>query len=294
MKTQKYDLYAIDFKDEQNITNYDFHIKQAILSTVHKDYSVARENLNKAKEFAFAIKEKSIREKNELVANASFLLKKYVDLLTEISKFWELSQNVEYQSAWSSLQNAIDDVKILKKFSEGHNEKKLNNIENYLLNIEKLYPYSLFMSVEFIAQQLNCSICNKSVFDESCEHVGGNLYWGEMASRVASNIKLLGSALVESPADKRCIVQLDCNKSNIELTQFRHVHSLIQYLKTPFQAFDLHLTVRTLPRSHYATWPDGDPCPCQSKKAFKDCCSAKSTVDNPHYKIELHPRLVFT
>jgi hypothetical protein len=281
-----YDLTEIDTKKYSCIKNYHKEIKEVISLTIEKEYEEVESKIKNIQTMCVTLKNEAIKNNDEKTANISFLLNKYSLLLKSISSFWKLCDNKEYQDAWSLLQDGIDYLRTLQKFMKDENQLLVKELNNYLENIEKLYPYVYFNSIEALNKKKICSICKKSPFDSSCNHIAGNLYMGDMAHIEITEVEFLGTSFVKNPMDKRCIIFMDCNKENIENTPFKLIHTLITSLEKPYHFFELVLTKRTLPRSYYDSWSKNSLCPCGSEKPFKDCCSKKQVIENPHYEIK--------
>jgi len=285
MIQQKYDLTEIDTNKYPCIKTYHEEIKHIISKIIEKKYDEVNNKIENAQLMCDELKRNAVRNKDEKTANISFLLKQYLLLLKSISSFWKLCDNLDYQDAWSLLQDGLDYLRTLQKFMLDERQLLVKEINNYLENIEKLYPYVYFNSIEVLNKKKICSICNRSPFDPECSHIAGNLYMGEMATIIVKEVEFLGVSLVKNPADKRCIILMNYDKKDIENSPFRLIHTLITNLQKPFHFFELKLTKRKLPRQFYASWSKDSFCPCGSEKPFKECCSDKEFIDNPHYQI---------
>ncbi|MBI5073094.1 SEC-C domain-containing protein [Candidatus Woesearchaeota archaeon] len=292
MNRVQYDLTDVDINIYLCIKEYHYKIRKAINHTANKDYEGAVGLFDEIQKDCHNLKQEAKARKDEKTANISYLLNTYVLLLKSINSFWKICDSLDYQSAWSPLQDGIDCLRTLQKFMANENQLLIKEIAIYLENIEKLYPYVYFNSIEAINKTKICSLCNKSPFDPECNHIAGNLYMGEMATIVIREVEFLGISLVKNPMDKRCIVFMNCDKENIENTPFKLIHTLIKSLDKPYHFFELKLTKRTLPRQYYGSWSENSLCPCGSEKPFKECCSNKEFIENPHYEILSKGRLI--
>lgn len=67
-----------------------------------------------------------------------------------------------------------------------------------------LFPEMMFASVGGIVKKSHCSICNESY--NKCNHIKGELYNGEICTRVITEMELEEVSLVDVPANKQCRV----------------------------------------------------------------------------------------
>lgn len=294
MNQVQYDLTDIDINLYPCIRVYHSKIEKAINHTINRNYETATELFEDIQKDCQTLKQEAEKRKDEKTANISYLLNAYVLLLKSIKSFWQRCDSLDYQSAWNPLQDGIDYLRTLQKFMANEKQLLITQIGVYLENIEKLYPYVYFNSIETINKTKICSLCNKSPFDPECSHIAGNLYMGKMATIVIKETEFLGISLVKNPMDKRCIVFMNCDKENIENTPFKLVHTLIKSLDKPYHFFELKLTKRKLPRQYYGSWSENTLCPCGSEKPFKECCSNKDFIENPHYEIISKGQLILS
>ncbi|MCJ7570438.1 MAG: SEC-C domain-containing protein [Candidatus Thermoplasmatota archaeon] len=283
----KYNISKLDEKKYPFANEIFRLIKYSFEDIKKKNYDGSIGTSIKGKKICERLKIKAIKNQDEYSANLSFLLKLYFDLLIAISKFWKLCESADYQDAWTYLQDALNYIKTIKGFVNDSSQLSLDKICSHLIKIEKLYPYFYFISVEMICKKITCSICKKSVFDPNCEHISGELYWGELALEVIGDIEFIGSSLVENPVDKRCVILMNLDKNKLEEGPFKTIHILMRNSKHPLIDFDLNITKRKLPRSFYNSWSENSLCPCGSRKKFRECCYDQEFILNPHYVIKI-------
>ena len=216
MRIIQYDFSKIDK------TKYSFSeeiiplIKSGFENLKEKNYDSAIRDCRNGKEICEKLKVEAIKEKDEYSANLSFLFEVYYELIIAISNFWKLCDNAEYQDAWSFLQDALDTVSTLNRFIENESQLSIDKISKYLSQIEKLYPYVNFCSIGYITKKMTCSICKRSPYDPECNHIAGDLYWGEMAIIVVEEMEGREVSLVKNPVDKRCVGRRDIDKNKLE------------------------------------------------------------------------------
>ena len=285
MRIMQYDFSKIDK------TKYSFSeeiiplIKSGFENLKKKNYDSAIRDCRNGKEICEKLKVEAIKENDEYSANLSFLFEVYYELIIAISNFWKLCDNADYQDAWSFLQDALGTVRTLNRFIDTESQLSIDKISNYLSQIEILYPYVNFCSIEYITKKMTCSICKRSPYDPECNHIAGDLYWGEMAANVVEEMEGRGLGITKNPVDKSCVIRMDIDKNKLETSPFNLIHFFIKNSKFPLRDFDLFIRKRKLSRTIYNGRPEESLCPCGSGKKFKDCCFSKEFIFNPHYKL---------
>lgn len=192
---------------------------------------VTEQGINIANE----IKAKAIKLEDENTANAAFTVKSYFEFLLSLSNLWNNLYSGQYKNSWTSLQDCFGILTVLRKFTENYDRFKLNFFESQLSELEKLYPYKVFNSIEAIVKLEECSICGKPTSDLDCNHIRGNLYWGEMAYSIIKDATLLATALVENPLDKRCVIE----SVNGKEMNFEAVNYFVKHLPSPLHMFQV-------------------------------------------------------
>ncbi len=177
---------------------------------------------------------------DEELANAVFVLKCVVDLFYSYSEYVKKIELDKYRESWNDLQDCIDSLGVFEKFCES---PLIDCLANYFAKIEKLYPFKLFNSIEMKVIAEDCSICGKSMLKAECEHIQGELYWGEMAKPIVKKVEqIVGVAVVSNPKDKRCILEL-VDETITDEDRFRALIFCKDILTLPFVYFDIHETI---------------------------------------------------
>lgn len=88
-----------------------------------------------------------------------------------------------------------------------------------LIALEKLlFPQVLFASCGLIVKESRCSICEEDY--DTCDHIKGKPYWGELCSRIITAQELLEVSLVRNPANKACRATVISDENNIARDPF--------------------------------------------------------------------------
>ena len=172
------------------------------------DYVENLKEFEKAEEQFQQLKEIAIKNNDEKLANAGYVFREYFLFFGNLGQYFLMLNNKEYRKSWNKLQDCIDIAKFIGRHTDLPNRIELPNIINLLMSYEKLYPYAIFTSAEYVISKSKCSICGKSKLSLDCPHITGNLYWGELATENIEEIRTIQAvAIVKNPEDKRCILE---------------------------------------------------------------------------------------
>lgn len=197
--------------------------------------------------------------------------------------------NNNFVSSWDSLQNALDELRLLKQhYPQYHQNKVLLFFENQLTNLEKLYPYNVFFSIGFSAN-FKCSICGQDIDSFECEHLVGKLYSGKIAYGIPNDIGPINHiAIVDNPRDKRCTLQYD--NSDDAFKAIKLLSDILKYKNfTPLNFHNVILSKPETLNKEHKNLKRNDRCYCRSGKKFKNCCIGNKIIINNHAKINLFP-----
>jgi hypothetical protein len=253
----------------------------AAIGEIHKlVFPVAEGVLEQALAQIQPLKDAAVAKKDETTANGAFLLKVYLVLLKDFIAYHGFLQSGKFAESWDKLQDCMDHVSILKKFMGETPE--IQDIAGHLLAFEGLYPYRLFASSEILASKQTCSICGLSSVDPLCEHVPGELYWGELAFlKNHGQLEIRGIAFVERPQDKRCVMRLDGGELPFNLLEY-----YLEKVKDPLLRFSVQI-FESYEKKNKRELGRNDPCFCGSGKKYKKCCGKESFEINRRGHIEM-------
>lgn len=216
------------------------------------------------------IRQYAIEINDEKLANSQYITRQYLYYLINISRYYEHLSKKQYRQSWDYLQNALDIGRLLKRFAKKTNCYELDDLFNHLLAYEKLYPFEYFASTELIISESECTICGKSMQTLECEHIQGNLYWGEMAKRKVTKIdKMRAVALVTSPYDKRCVIYPE---GVIDTEYFRKIDSFLELGLPYLEMFSINSEIVKKKNDRIRKKGRNELCSCGSGKKFKKCC----------------------
>ena len=263
-----------------NYHEYSEHHQQVILDTINQaEFSKAVEMSSAVISQLDKIKAKAPCHKR----NNIFIETSKFHILNHLSRFWELILHGQYYESWCSLQDAMDNLRNVKRFSD-HDSALVSFLEVQLKAIESVYPYQLFASTGIIFEGCNCNICGEDIDSFECCHIQGELYDGEIAIGIVQNIKKFDHcALVEHPEDKRCVVGADDNHPNMLVLRDLGQYVLQGKIK-PLGFKDVLQVEFDKVNDAYVELKSNQKCFCGSGVKFKKCCRGKKTVRHKHYE----------
>lgn len=221
----------------------------------------------------------------EYEAKEAWILETILKIRLYYINAYELLRKKEYEKAWNSYDRSDINISFLvKHFDFSENQFDLDFISKQIPKFQKLFPYFLFMSREAIVKKKICSICGAEVsLRKKCGHVVGEIYAGEMCSLRLKDIEIKCMSFVENPFDKYTMIKM----ADMEY-DYRNLEMLLEYLKDPFEKWDLEIELLTKPE--YVKISRNDLCPCNSGIKYKNCCSITGKDKFEHYQL-LFPNL---
>lgn len=243
-----------------------------------KEYQDAEIHFTKIKQIAVELQD-------EQLANATFITRLYFHLFCNLASYFSLLQNKKYKSSWDTLQDCLDDIYGIGKFVDFDKRFELPFLNKLLKEYEKLYPYKIFASSEYVITKSECSLCGRPMNSLLCPHIKGNLYWGEMAYENILEIKDINAvALVTNPVNKRCIIELaDDTRSEVE--KFAILDGVLDLNINRFQLFEIKNHIKLIRNKNIIKQGANDLCLCGSGKKFKKCCKQKMYLNHHCFKI---------
>jgi len=278
------------FKSEVACTIYDTLKSPAlrVMSCVNGlDFSGASDAhdglLRKLDQMEFA--NKSTQEE---YLNDVYVLKQFVNFISFYSGLWESVIKGEFSESWNVLQNALDTMRCIKKFSK----LDLSYFEEQLIELEKIYPYNVFFSIGATVELFECSICGLDIDSLACCHRKGELYSGQMAIAIARNISQFDHiAMVSIPEDKRCVITYDNESEQFKL--IRYLSGLVKHGRLTISDFKgLNFSVVKRINPDFVKQNRNEKCSCGSGKKFKKCCIHSRYIDGDHVDIVAEPYCV--
>lgn len=228
---------------------------------------------------------KGDKNSTEEYLNDVYVLNQFVNFISLYSDLWEAVIKGRFSESWDVLQNALDSMRCMKKFSK----LDLSYFEDQLTEIEKTYPYKIFFSIGATVEMFECSICALDIDSSNCCHRKGELYGGKMAIAIARNISQLEHvAMVSIPEDKRCVIIYDDKGEQFKL--IRYLSDLVKrgrFFISDFKGLSFSVVKKNNP--DFVKQNRNEKCNCGSGKKFKKCCVSSQYIDGDHVDIVAEP-----
>ena len=152
----------------------------------------------------------------------------------------------------------------------------------FRLLFQKLFPYVHFTSREMSIGKEKCTICGKIITNprNSCEHIVGNLYMGEMCCREAMDIQFHGLAITTQPKDKYGVLHPEGLEYNYEA-----IEMLLEHIDSPYMLWKIR-EMESL-KNEFINIGRNEKCPCGSGKKYKKCCMGTPKELKKHKHLEI-------
>jgi len=252
------------------------------------------------------VKARSVEQNDQHAAKLAWC---YEQILTIQQKYLTAFKKMKdglYYDAWSHLER----VEIELHFLEPHFASvpegdcyRIAFIEKHARQFQSLFPYKAFLSPAFLYLEKVCSICSNVVsIRNPCGHKKGEIYDGEMCAHEIRKGELLELSYVTNPVQKYSVLFFTDPQTGkqIDHYDYQSVKYVIDGLRNPFDAWDVHWTKIRHPHSLFAHLGRNENCPCGSGRKYKNCCLRESGVLRPHVEIlfsvpppENLPRIVY-
>ena len=148
-----------------------------------------------------SLKQQAIADKDEDAANALLALESVADAFASESKMWVALKDDDADAAWTYLVGAQSAAaRAMRAHEVG---QRLDDYTQRLDVLEQvLFPPQMFRSIGIRILRSSCSICGREY--DSCDHIKGRAYMGQMCVRVIDKSELLEVSVVTDPANKHC------------------------------------------------------------------------------------------
>ncbi|MBN2730634.1 MAG: SEC-C domain-containing protein [Bacteroidales bacterium] len=258
-------------------------IEQKLSQINLQNYSLEELNTNLQ-----LIKEKYVEKDQQEEAKQIWVYQRILEIHKLYVKAFSLLKNKQYYKGWCVLEQIEITINSLKRHFQ-YNEKEyyLWNIEKSVLNLQVIFPYKLFNSIEILHKSEKCSICGKIVkIRNLCEHIVGEIYNGEMCYREVVDAEILNVSLVENPGNKFSVFFLVDENTGEQIDQYNYddIDYLFSIINNPYEQWDLEVSQQVVTKNDYGNIDRNDLCPCGSNKKFKNCCGLNIGKKYPHYE----------
>ena len=235
-----------------------------------------------------SIKEEYLKENKQEEAKQIWIYQTIIEIHKLFINAFDLLKNKQYYKGWCQLERIEITISSLKKhFLYEKEQYKLWHIEKSVKNLQVIFPYKLFASVELLEKKQKCSICNKEILiRNTCNHIVGEIYNGEMCHRIITEGEILGISLVQNPGNKFSVMFISDEKTGEQIDQYNYgtIDYLFEHIKEPYEYWDLEVTQRIITKEEYGNIGMNETCVCGSNKKFEECCGLNIGKKYPHYE----------
>ncbi|MYA00796.1 MAG: hypothetical protein F4038_06020 [Chloroflexi bacterium] len=238
-------------------------------------------------QFAETLKAKklvAVSTGNQSLAKAIWCLEsigRSQDLFTEA--FTDLSAG-KFKSAWDKLEQCeIVLVHLKPHFTEVNDRFGIRHMRSHIPKFQDLYPFTLGVSPAYLFREMRCSVCDARIYlRNTCDHVVGEIYDGEMCARAITDVDILEISLVDNPNQKYSVIFPNGDNDS----RLSHLQRVAEILESPWTAWSYEKEERKRKFGSDDGITPTQPCPCGSSKSFQDCdCPKELTF--PHFEIEV-------
>ena len=234
------------------------------------------------------IKEEYVKDDKQIEAKQIWIYQTIIEIHKVYLNAFNLLKNKKYYEGWCQLERIEITISSLKRhFQYDKKVFGLWDIEKKVKNLQVIFPYRLFASSEILKKKKKCSVCDNEIsIRNSCGHVVGEIYNGEMCHRIVTEADILGISLVENPGNKYSVMFLKDEKTGEHKDQYNYdtVDYLFDHMTEPYENWDLEVSQRITTKEDYGDIGRNAPCLCGSGKKFKKCCGLNIGKKYPHYE----------
>ncbi|MFZ8715467.1 nucleic acid-binding protein, partial [Enterobacter kobei] len=204
-------------------------------------------------------------------------------------KFINLLYREKFYKAWCLLEQCEIKLENLKRHFPQTlcQEVYLDFLYHQVPLWQKVFPYRIFNSTEYLEKKIVCSTCKSPITPRNfCGHDKGEIYDGEICYRIIEDFEIIGFAMVKNPVNKYGVpFKKDENGKTIDQYNYKCVKMILRELPSLFYWWEINKKFDWHHRSEFHNTAPEDHCPCGADRIFKDCCSHKPVILTPHIEI---------
>lgn len=237
------------------------------------------------------LKEGFVKEDKQEQAKQLWIYQTIIEIHKLYINAFNLLKEKDYYKGWCQLERIEITISSLKRHFQYDKEQfHIWHIEKTIKYLQVIFPYKLFASSELLKKKKECSTCGKEIsIRNSCGHIVGEIYNGEMCHRIVTEAEVLGVSLVENPGNKYSVMFIKDEKTGEQTDQYNYdtIDYLFEHIKEPYENWDLEVSERIIKQEDYGKIGRNEPCVCGSGKKFKKCCGLNIGKKYPHYEFIL-------
>lgn len=233
------------------------------------------------------LKHAAVAADDQLTAKAVWCLETIGGIQDQFVSAFSSMSSGEFKEAWDELERCeIELIFLDKHFREMEREFGVEHVRVHTRRFQDLYPFKWGISPAFLNKEIRCSICDaKLTLRVGCEHRVGEIYDGEMCSRVIKDIQILHFALVDNPVQKYSVIFSDGNNDD----RFILIKYPVAALRSPWDGWNYRKEERRQYHPAFRRLRRNELCPCRSGLKYKLCCLNKDIVF-PHFELSFEKK----
>jgi hypothetical protein len=216
-----------------------------------------------------------VHERDERLASAIWCLEQIARAQDYYLTAFAAARHRHFYSSWCQLELAEIRLGHLRRHFEDPDDKfGTGALQKRIAALQELFPYRMFFSPGFAIHEAKCSICGARIsLRSTCGHEAGELYGGEMAGRLLTNVTALEISMVDNPVQKYSVAF----PRGVGSYNYALVDYLVQAIAGPWTSWSRSIEKRSRPSTrdvlaHYRSLGRNDLCACGSGRKFKRCC----------------------
>ena len=270
--------------------NSDLKKIHAYLNDVaHRANAINSQSVDEVEQHLKRIKDISVLNADQDAAKLVWCYEQILKIQQNYLQAFDDLKSGKFYGAWCLFERVEIELHHLERhLSISNGSYGLEFIHKHTKQYQSLYPYSYFFSPGYLILEAKCSVCGQQrSVRNSCGHVVGEIYDGEMCCREIIRADFLEISLVKNPAQKYSVPFTNDPETGEQTDQYDYssVSYVVKGLRGPFVAWGIERTLRRHPHSRYRGVGRNDKCPCESAKKYKSCCLKESGVLRPHIEI---------
>jgi hypothetical protein len=226
---------------------------------------------------------------NQALAKEIWCLEQTLTTQTHYLDAFVNMRSAQFYDAWCALEQAEVSLFFLDHHFRDLNDRySLEFIRTQISQFQSAFPYRMFFSPGMIHREKKCSVCGTRLsIRNPCGHRAGEIYDGEMCSRIITKIDLTEVSLVTNPRNKYA-VGFPRGKAGSPNDGYDYslVKSIVERLQSPFDRWTCRFNEERVPHSRFPNVGRNHDCPCGSKSKYKRCCLNESGVRRSHCHVE--------
>jgi hypothetical protein len=226
--------------------------------------------------------------KKRAVANADERMAKVCWCLEQIARAqdhfvggFQQAKRDEFYGFWQALEQAELALHFLKRhYPISDKQFGLAHIASHTPRFQDLFPYMIFLSPGMVVEAAECSVCRAPItIRGGCGHEIGEVYRGEMCSRMITKVEMLEVSMVENPVQKYSV------PFGPDVTyDYGGVRYVVLGLRSPWHPWSYTAAYPDAVNPPFPGAPEQLPCPCGGRLSYRNCCLQKAR-GRVHYEV---------